>query len=57
MHSNEFYIQLPSTCLGHSCGYLQGGNANDKKLRGDTINEVTEQIQDTEGWQCTVHKM
>jgi len=30
MHSSAFYVQLPPTCLGHSCGYLQGGNAKAK---------------------------
>jgi hypothetical protein len=54
MHSSEFYIQLPPTCSGHSCGHLQGGNANDKKLKDDAIIEVTEQIQDIQDRQCTV---
>jgi len=55
MHSSEFDIQLPPTCSGHSCGYLQGGNAKDKRLKDETIIEVTEQIQDMEDRQCTVH--
>jgi len=35
----------PPTCFGHSCGHLQGGDTEQKKLKHDTIIEVTEPIQ------------
>ena len=37
---------IPPTCFGHSCGHLQGGEAKDKKLKDDTITEMTKPTQD-----------
>jgi hypothetical protein len=38
--------QFLCTCFGHSCGHLQRGDTKYKKLKDDTIIEVTETIQD-----------